>query len=136
MYRYFYFYFLSPIINWQLTITRYFHGDLSLEEAEVKLKCGEGCCYLLRLSPSQPGAFVLSYLKKDQVVHHPIFYVSKDRQFYSEKDNVFHSLDSAVKHCIKSFNLKKPISGPFSHLLVSPKEKGLALNKLSSAQFN
>jgi len=105
--------FISRMQN--LLTKRWFHGDISLQEAQTRLAGSEPGTYLIRFS-SNPGQYALSKMienlnKEHVIVHIRILHSPGGKYNFTLDGKIydFDSLDELVKSPI--LNLSKPCAG-------------------------
>jgi hypothetical protein len=89
---------------------KWFHGELSAQEAEQKLLSAKKGSYLVRFSST--GGFTISFVDKKQKLLH-----------FRVPEKARYDLQKYVRLFAKKQGLEKPVKGPFTHLFRSPKEQ-------------
>ena len=96
-----------------LVSNRWFHGELSVGAAEAQLSEQDTGTYLVRFSTVLIGGYCLSYVDKEEEVHHVrILHPPGLAQFKIGNDS-FDSLDAAVTHLVVLHSLTRPCPGSF-----------------------
>jgi len=92
----------------------YFHGDLSRAEAETRLRGQESGTFLLRMSASTAGSFILSIVQDQGRFAH--VRVLKTNGSYQFDGRSFDSLDALVDAYTSSLGLKACPNSPYYKL--------------------
>jgi len=108
----------------KLICSKWFHGNVSQEDAEDKIKKADTVgAFLVRFSRA-PGCFTLSVQGKKQIEHHRIINVPGHACYVwsSQYEDIFEVIAQGKAKKI----LKKPCSGsPYEHLYEKKKKKSL-----------
>lgn len=111
-----------------MTIFRWFHGDLTAEEAAEAISGTEAGTFLLRFSASQPGSIAVSFLDEKLTPRQLLLSRLKDGKWQSSSNKVFHphsifsnhqestfvSLQEFVQESISNKLLRRPFINPVS----------------------
>ena len=91
-------------------MNRWYHGFISLQEAERRvLMGGKKGTFLIRCSSSSPGSYAITVLGEKKVVQH--YRVSHVGGYYEAGKAKFKTLLELVKKCKPYMGMKTPASG-------------------------
>jgi len=94
----------------------FFHGEISQDEAELRLKGKKRGTFLLRFSASSPGCFTISvYIKKGRCSH---LRITRNEKFeFVYNNQTYPSIMQFISTQQKTLNLKYPCMGsPYSEI--------------------
>jgi len=91
----------------------YFHGDMTKDEAYVKLKRLPSGSFLIRLGHSEPGGYAVSRVREKskgvkEVLHMRIQYINGK---FSLHEKIFDDLDALIKACEDRYKMKHACLG-------------------------
>jgi hypothetical protein len=97
----------------------WFHGNLSKNEAEERLKNTPEGTFLVRFSTSNPSNFVISKIGTDKSLKHMLV-LYKPGEGYVFNKKTFASFEDLLKDSEKTFRLKDPCDGSVFATLKTP----------------
>ena len=85
--------------NASLVQRRWYHGDISWQEAKKRLTAQDSdCCYLVRKSQHQPGNYVISVMYGGKVKHHTVLTIKYQYYEVEGTEKPFSSMDELIAY--------------------------------------